>query len=91
MGMTTETTTGKCHRCGEEIGATAGVRIDVAVPLDGQAPGEGGCYAMTKRWVHVVSDDCDGLTWVECNEHKGEYWAREGGHGCPHCTRMWSV
>ena len=32
----------------------------------------------------------DGLTWVECTEHEGNYWAREGGHGCPRCTEMWS-
>ena len=31
------------------------------------------------------------LTWAECTEHKGNFWAREGGHGCPRCTEMWSV
>ena len=81
----------RCHMCGEEIGTTAGVRIPVSVPLSGQALGEGGSYGTEKRWVHVSRDDCDGLTWVECDEHKGMYWAREGGHGCPTCTLMWSI
>ena len=89
--MATTEATGKCYFCDEEIGTTAGVRILVSVPISGQAQGEGGTYMTGTRRVHAASGDCDGLTRVECDEHSFNYWAREGGHGCPHCTRMWSV
>ena len=76
---------GKCYRCKKEIGYTAAVNLDFSFPIKPRL------YGIEKRWVHVLPEDCDGLTWKACSEHRGEYYALEGGNGCPPCTEIWSI
>lgn len=79
---------GKCYRCREEIGYTAAVMLDFAIPKY-----QRGVFVSTieKKWVHVVPEDCDGLTWKACKEHQGYHYALEGGNGCEVCVGIWSI
>ena len=77
--------TGICHWCGKEIGTAAGVRLVVAIPIDG-APH---WFMIDERWIHSITEDCDGVVRKPCPDHYGHWYATEGGEGCPRCTEIW--
>ena len=76
--------TGICHWCGKEIGTAAGVRLVVAIPIDG-APH---WFMIDERWVHSIKEDCDEVVRKPCPDHYGYWYATEGGEGCPRCTEI---
>ena len=76
--------TGICHWCGKEIGTAAGVRLVVAIQVDG-APH---WFMIDERWVHSITEDCDGVVRKPCPDHYGHWYATEGGEGCPRCTEI---
>ena len=83
--------TGICHWCGKEIGTTAGVRLEFAIPVgvhithpmpDDMKPN---VFTTEKRWVHSITEDCDGVVRKPCPDHFDHWYATEGGEGCPRC------
>ena len=76
-----------CQRCNNKIGDSPSQVLEFSVKV----PDRPNLITFKQFEAHANPQDCDGLTWIPCSEHRGEYFADEGGHGCPVCTEMWSI